>query len=144
MSRFTLGSLRMAERPDKPKIVDEVWDDDRVKSFLHADADVPCVDFYVLLKAYQGMRAHDFERFTEFFVEAGRDLDARNEQGQTLVTVITRHRHARPFIDPLLAAGAAPFTADDNGAPDSPLDGPLDGKQQPEGDAPEVGVQPKS
>jgi hypothetical protein len=144
MSRFTLGSLRMAERPDKPKVVDEVWDDDRVKSFLHADADVPCVDFYVLLKAYQGMRAHDFERFTGFFVEAGRDLDARNEQGQTLVTVITQHRHARPFIESLLAAGAAPFTAADGGAPDSPLASPLDEKQPPEADAPEVGAKAES
>ena len=101
----------MAVRPDKPKVVDEVWDDDRVRSFLRADPAVPCVDFYVLLKAYQGMRAGDFERFVEYFVESGRDLDARNEQGQSLVTVITRHRHAGAFIQTMLGAGAAPTPA---------------------------------
>ncbi len=111
----------MATRPDKPKVVDEVWDDERVRSFLHADPADPCVDFYVLLKAYQGMRDHDFQRFIEFFIETGRDLDARNEQGHSLVNVITPHRHARPFIEIMLAAGAshAPAaeeagTSDDN------------------------------
>ena len=130
----------MAERPDKPKVVDEIWDDDRVKSFLYAAADVPCVDFYLLVKAYQGMRAHDFERFIEFFVEAGRDLNARNEQGQTLVKVIARHRHAKPFIDLLVGAGAAGSAANDGAA----SDGALDEQRPPRADAPEAAAQVKS
>jgi hypothetical protein len=134
MVRLPSGRLsRMADRPDKPKVVDEVWDDDRIASFLHADPTDPCVDFYVLLKAYQGMRAHDFERFISFYVEAGRDLDARDERGQTLVEVITPHRHAGPFIERLLAAGAAPPRASGNG-----------GSDQPRAYAPEVVVQEKS
>lgn len=116
----------MADRPDKPKVVDEVWDDDRVRSFLHADATDASASFYVLLRAYRGMRAHDFERFITLFVESGGDLDARDEQGQSLVDVIASHRHARPFIDVMLAAGAAPVSAsnDDPRTPDRAASAP--------------------
>lgn len=100
----------MATRPDKKQIIDEVWDDDRVRSFLHREGPDPRLDgdFFVLWKAYQSMRENDFRRFLHFFVEAGRDVDARNEHGETLAEMILSHRHAGPFIDALVAAGATP------------------------------------
>lgn len=98
----------MATRPDKLKVIDEIWDDDRVGSFLHADPGDTGLDpdFFVLWKAYQGMRVGDFRRFLTLFTSAGHDLDAVNEQGETLATFIAPHRHAGDFIDALVAAGA--------------------------------------
>ncbi|MDZ7825768.1 MAG: PA4642 family protein [Gammaproteobacteria bacterium] len=100
----------MASRPDKQKVIDEIWDDARVRSFLDvepapASGNEPVMDpdFYCLWRAYQGMRAGDFRRFLRFFVDAGRNLDAVNEHGETLATFIAPHRHAGEFIDALEA-----------------------------------------
>lgn len=103
----------MATRPDKQQIIDEVWDDARVESFLHRDCHDPDLDpdFFVLWQAYQAMREGDFRRFLRMYVAAGRNLDAQNERGETLAEMIARHRHATPFIEALVAAGArAPST----------------------------------
>lgn len=107
-------------RRDKEVVIDEVWDDDRVQSFLNLEPFETDVnpDFFVLWKSYQSMRAGDFRRLLRFFTEAGRDLDARNEWGQTLAEFISTHRHAGEFIDALIAAGATPpstRSADDTG-----------------------------
>lgn len=84
--------------PSQPQVTDEVWDDDRVKSFLALEpngAESP--DFYALLKAYRGMRPDDFERFLNFFITAGRDVDATDNQGRTLWQIISTHRHGNEF-----------------------------------------------
>jgi hypothetical protein len=99
----------MASRPDKAKIIDEVWDEDRLRTFLDRAPADPQVDadFHALWQAYQGMRIGDFRRFLRLFVAAGRSLDGRNERGETLATFISTHRHAAPFIEALCQAGAA-------------------------------------
>ena len=69
--------------PDKPKVIGEEWSDERVKSFLAItpyDSNIN-PDFNALIKAYQAMIAEDFDRFVGFFVEAGRDLNAVDENG---------------------------------------------------------------
>ena len=95
-------------RPDKAKVVDEVWDEQRIRSFLDkaplaAGMDA---DFSALLYAYRSMRPGDFALFIDWFRQAGRNLEAENDQGETLLDIITRHRLARPFQDILKAAGA--------------------------------------
>ena len=97
-------------RPDKQKIVDEVWDDARVASFLTKDmprqsgVDLPGdADFYVLRHAYQNMRPDDFERFLALYRADGRDVNARDGDGRTLADVIASHRHGAPFIELLNA-----------------------------------------
>jgi len=50
------------------------------------------------MRAYRGMRPADFERFLPFFVDAKHDLDATNDQGQTLWTIIEEHRQGADFI----------------------------------------------
>ena len=85
--------------PSQPQFTDEVWDDDRVKSFLSLEPNsTETADFYVLLKAYRGMRPEDFERFMNFFIAAKRDLDAKDKQGRTLWQIIKSHRHGHAFI----------------------------------------------
>ncbi|AOY89383.1 hypothetical protein BKP64_15070 [Marinobacter salinus] len=94
--------------PDKPKVIGEEWSDERVKSFLAIEPydKGENTDFNALLKAYQAMRAEDFERFIGFFVEAGRNLDAVNEQGETMLDRITEHRKSADYARALEAAGA--------------------------------------
>ena len=94
-------------RPDKKAIVDEVWDDARIEGFLHkpplGDSENP--DFSILLYAYRSMRVDDFARFLAFYKAAGKDLNARSQDGQTLREAIGTHRKAAPFIEVLDQAG---------------------------------------
>jgi hypothetical protein len=84
--------------PSQPQVTNEVWDDDRVKSFLEMEAYDGNVGFHLLMRAYRGMRPADFERFLPFFVDAKHDLEATNDQGQTLWTIIEEHRQGADFI----------------------------------------------
>lgn len=84
--------------PSQPQVTDEIWDDDRVKSFLNLQPYGENADFHVLLKAYRGMRVADFERFLVFFIEAGRNLDATDLRGRTLWDIIKDHRQGADFI----------------------------------------------
>ena len=52
--------------PSQPQVTNEVWDDDRVKSFLEMEAYDGNVGFHLLMRAYRGMRPADFERFLPF------------------------------------------------------------------------------
>lgn len=84
--------------PSQPQVTDEVWDDDRVKSFLEMEANDGNADFHLLMRAYRGMRPADFERFLPFFVDANHDLDATDDQGHTLWSIIEGHRQGAAFI----------------------------------------------
>ncbi|XOV88573.1 MAG: PA4642 family protein [Pseudomonadota bacterium] len=85
--------------PSQPSVTDEVWDDERVKSFLAMEPQGDgSADFHVLLKAYRGMRPDDFRRFLEFFLAAGRNLDATDNKGRTLWEIIAAHRQGAEFI----------------------------------------------
>ena len=92
---------------DKEKVVEEVWDDARVRGFLDKiPPDLPGdADFHVLLFAYRSMRASDFERFLRYFAAAGRDVSARNGDGIDLARYIAPHAGAGPYIALLEAAG---------------------------------------
>lgn len=93
--------------PDKPKVIGEEWDDERIRSFLFVSAwdQRLSVDYQVLLKAYEAMRAADFERFLDFFVEAGRDPNGRDARGRTLLDRISRHRRGVEYTASLRAHG---------------------------------------
>lgn len=94
--------------PDKPKVIGEEWSDERVKSFLAItpyDSRINA-DFNALIKAYQAMIAEDFERFVGFFAEAGRDINAVNENGETILDLVSLHRRSTPYAEILKNAGA--------------------------------------
>ena len=95
-------------RPDKKKVVDEVWDDARIESFLDKQPmGSEDADFSILLHAYRSMRAEDFGRFLPLYLRSGRSLDARSRSGDTLASTIEPHRHAAPFLEALRDAGAS-------------------------------------
>lgn len=93
--------------PEKPKVIGEEWDDERVKSFLFLspyDTQTD-PDYHVLIKAYQSMREEDFKRLVDFFAAAGRNVNARDAQGRTLLDTLSEHRHGKAYADALRAQG---------------------------------------
>ncbi|MFT4613076.1 MAG: hypothetical protein ACI9NT_000210 [Bacteroidia bacterium] len=92
-------------RKDKAKVLDEVWTEDRVRNFLEVRTyDGGNEDFHMLLKAYQSMRASDFELFISFFLQQKRDLNATDKDGRSVIDVISTHRHGAQYADILKAA----------------------------------------
>ena len=94
-------------RKDKAKVIDEVWTDERVRSFLRVKSyDGEARDFHILLKAYQSMRHEDFAKFLGYFTEDGRDVNCPNRQGRTVLEIVKEHRKGTPYAEALQAAGA--------------------------------------
>ena len=97
----------MALKKDKEKVLDEVWTEDHVRGFLNVRPhDGTDEDFHMLLKAYQSMRASDFELFVSFFCGEGRNVNAMGRDGRTVLTIVSEHRHGTPYAQILHRAGA--------------------------------------
>lgn len=83
----------MTLKKDKQKVLGEVFDDARLRTFLdHQPQGNTNADFHVLEKAYRGMHAENFATFVTFFLEAGRNINATNDSGQTLLQIVRTHR----------------------------------------------------
>lgn len=96
----------MALKKDKQKVLGEVFDDERIKSFLDIEAYGDAnPDYHVLEKAYRGMKADNFATFIGFFLEDGRDINAANGDGKTLLQVIRDHRLSEDYVAALEQAG---------------------------------------
>lgn len=94
-------------KKDKKKVLGEVFDDERIKSFFDYPApDGVERDYHLLEKAYRGMREENFVTFVQFFVEGGHDLNAKGPNGQTFLQTIKDHRMADEYIAALKQAGA--------------------------------------
>lgn len=97
----------MSLKKDKQKVLGEHFDDERIKTFLDHEAPAGAnVDFHLLEKAYRGMSAENFATFIGFFSAAGRDLNATNSDGETLLSICRRHRHGDEYAQALASAGA--------------------------------------
>ena len=97
----------MSLKKDKQKVLGEVFDDERVKSFLDFQApNGVSTDYHLLEKAYRGMNIDNFVTFLNFFKEAGYDLNATNPDGKTLKNIASEHGHGAEYIKALKAAGA--------------------------------------
>ena len=85
-------------RADKAKVVDEIWDDAHIESFLSKmPLGATPKDHSRLLYAYRSMRPEDFERFLTRFSSAGGDVNAPNEHGESLLDIIVNHAKSGPF-----------------------------------------------
>ncbi|MCU9949305.1 PA4642 family protein [Pseudomonas sp. PDM13] len=92
-------------RKDKKQVIGEEITEDSIKLFLTVEpADATPPSLHKLVKAYRGLRIDDFERFLQFFLEAGYDLGAKDEQGNDFVTLIKDQRLAEPYIEAVQAA----------------------------------------
>lgn len=94
----------MSLRKDKQKVLGEIFDDERIRSFLNLQPPEGIdADFHVLEKSYRGMKAENFTTLLSFFVEQGRNIQARNPQGLTLLEIIAKHERAEDYIAALKA-----------------------------------------
>ncbi|WP_018276964.1 PA4642 family protein [Teredinibacter turnerae] len=97
----------MSLKKDKQKVLGEVFDDARVKEFLDVEGNGEIdADYLALERAYRGMKAENFESFVKFFIDEGRNINAKNPQGRTLLQVISDHRLSNDYIKALNAGGA--------------------------------------
>jgi len=95
-------------RKDKAKVLDEVWDDARVRSFLSVRSHTAdSHDFHCLLRAYRSMREEDFRRFLVFFTQAGRDVNATSATGETVLSIVKAHRLGTGYAAALTEFGAS-------------------------------------
>jgi len=87
-------------RKDKKQVIGDEIGDEQIKLFLDFEpVDATSPSLHKLIKAYRGLRIDDFERFLGFFVEAGYDVDGKDEQGKTFVELIKDQRHAAEYIE---------------------------------------------
>lgn len=97
----------MVLKKDKKKVLGEIFSDERIKTFLQfVPPEGVDADYHVLEKGYRGMKAENFEAFVKFFLADGRDINARNPRGETLLQVLRNHRQAEEYIEILQANGA--------------------------------------
>lgn len=97
----------MALKKDKKKVIGENFDDERIRSFLaYLPPEGVNADFHVLEKAYRGMIPENFATFVRFFVEDGRDINATDPQGRTLLQQMEGHRYGEEYAQSLRDAGA--------------------------------------
>jgi len=97
----------MTLRKDKKKVIGEHFDDERIRSFLdYLPPEGVDADFHVLEKAYRGMIAENFATFVKFFVDAGRNINAKGPDGRTLLEQIGEHSQSEEYAEALRAAGA--------------------------------------
>lgn len=97
----------MSGGPSQPKVVGEVWEDERIRSFLDLKPlDDTDPDYHVLRQAYEHMPEEPFSRFVRFFAEAGRNLNAVGPEGETLLARVRQHRRSVGYAQALEAAGA--------------------------------------
>lgn len=92
-------------RKDKKQVIGDEISDDYIKAFLQFEpADDTPPALHKLIKAYRGLRAHDFERFVGFFKEQGLDLGAQDAHGKDFVALIRDQRNAEEYIEIIAAA----------------------------------------
>ncbi len=96
----------MALKKDKAKVLGEVFDEDRIRTFL--DFEPPegvSRDYHLLERAYRGMKAENFDTFLRLFVAAGHDINATNPQGRTFLSVIRDHRLSEEYVEAMKQHG---------------------------------------
>ena len=97
----------MALKKDKQKVLGEIFDDERIRGFLEGQLPKGLnLDFYLLERAYRGMREENFATFVEFFVAAGHDINTKNSDGRTLIELVREHAAFAEYVEILEKFGA--------------------------------------
>lgn len=97
----------MSLRKDKEKVLGEIFDEARIKTFLDYTAPAGVnEDFHLLEKAYRGMRGENFATFVKLFIEAGRNINATGSDGKTFLQTVKSHRNGEEYAIALETAGA--------------------------------------
>lgn len=94
-------------KKEKEVVVDEVWTEARISEFLDVKpAENVEADFHALMKAYQQMRADDFQKFVDMFVAQGRNVNAPGPDGRTTISFMREHVKSAEYVQILQSHGA--------------------------------------
>ena len=63
-------------------------------------------DFHILTKAYRGLPAEAFARFLQLFQDQGRDINARDSKGRTLLQLVQENTGHPEYAEVLKQFGA--------------------------------------
>lgn len=92
---------------DKQKVIGEELDQTKIERFLEMQ---PYTDenrdFHALVKAYRGLPSGAFEQFLEFFKSQGRDINAADKNGNSLLAHVKQHSRQQGYIEALQKHGA--------------------------------------
>lgn len=92
---------------EKAAVVDEVWTEARIREFLDTKPAAGVdADHHALLKAYQQMRSDDFEKFVGFFLEQGRNINAADPSGRSVLSYVSEHSRSAEYAEILRRNGA--------------------------------------
>ena len=90
------------QKKDKEKVLDEVWTEERVRSFLDLSAPTDIdADYHTLYNAYKNMRIENFEQFLAFYKETGRNFNVSDKEGKPLVDLIKEHKKSNAYAEAL-------------------------------------------
>jgi hypothetical protein len=94
-------------KKEKEVVVDEVWTEARISEFLDVKpAENVEADYHALMKAYQQMRADDFEKFVDMFIAQGRNVNSPGPEGRTAVSFMREHVKSAEYVAILERNGA--------------------------------------
>ncbi len=84
----------------QPATFNEEWSDERVFAYLNQlPPSGVNADFHVLYHAFKHMRPTDYERLLTQFIADGRDINAKDPEGQRIHDVIAKFpRQSAPFF----------------------------------------------
>ncbi len=94
-------------KKDKEKVFGGEWNEAQLEEFL-VTKDYPgeVADFTSIIRAYRHMMPASFADFLALLKEKGRDVNAKNEAGETAYSVIVAHPKGAEFAALLKEAGA--------------------------------------
>ena len=92
---------------DKEKVIGEDLDETKVARFLEMQPyGNENADFHVLVKAYRGLPPDAFTRFLQLFKDSGRDINAKDTKGQTLLQLARQNVRHPEYVEILQQFGA--------------------------------------
>ena len=84
---------------DKKRVEGEVWSEDRLAEYLDFKTyDGTDPDFHCLYRAYTRMNEETFARFVKLFRAQGRNVEAKNLEGETLADILRKHTQASDYL----------------------------------------------
>ena len=94
----------MALKKDKQKVFGGEWSEEKLRGYLDASPLANCSKEYsIVYKAYQQMLPEHFERFVQMYVAEGLPLDAKTDDGETILQVISAHGASAEYAEILKA-----------------------------------------
>lgn len=94
-------------KKDKEKVFGGEWSQEQLEEFL-VEQDYPgeTADFTSIIRAYRHMMPASFADFLVLLKEKGGDINAKNESGETALSIISGHVKGAEFAELLKEAGA--------------------------------------